>query len=441
MGDRFESVPEGKGLSFVPYDLLTIKLILLAFLLLLSAFFSGSEAAFFSLTPLHLHKMKEEHYPFLAYVQRLLKYPRRLLITIIVVNEAANITISAVAASLFIYFFGSQGQWMTVVVMTPVLLIFGEALPKTFAVTHPMRLSAFLSPLLIFVSQIVRPVVWVLEMVSGFFIRQFSRDATSRRHVLMEDEFRTLIDVGEKEGALESAQRNLIHKVFDLGDTTIAEIMIPRVDMFCLSVSMQITEIEREIIKARHDRIPIYGSDRDDIVGVLYARDLLERIVDIQTPVSIAKISRKPFFVPEAKTAISMLRDFQAMRIQIAIVVDEYGGVSGLVTLEDILNHLYEDIYDTTNARDPLWQRVDDRTILASGKMSMEDLKELLLLAAPEEDFETVGGFVFHLFGKLPVRGESVSYDHHTFRVEQMGKARILKVRIEREDREALDHG
>jgi putative hemolysin len=429
-------------LSFVPYDLLIIKLILLAFLLLLSGFFSGSEAAFFSLTPLHLHKMKEEHYPFLSYVQQLLKYPRRLLITILVGNEAVNITISAVAASLFIYFFGIQGQWMTVVIMTPVLLIFGEALPKTFAVTHPMRLSAFLSPLLIITSRIVRPVVWVLEMVSGFFVRRFSHDTTSsRRHVLMEDEFRTLIDAGEKEGALESAQRDLIHKVFDLGDTTVAEIMIPRVDMFCLPVSMQITDIEREIIKARHDRIPIYGSDRDDIIGILYARDLLEGITGRQTPVSIAKISRKPFFIPEAKTAISMLRDFQAMRIQMAIVVDEYGGVSGLVTLEDILNHLYEDIYDTPGARDPLWQRVDDRTILASGQMSIEDLLDVFPLTAPEEDFETVGGFVFHLFGKLPVRGESVTYDHHTFRVEKMGKARILKVRIERETKEELNHG
>jgi CBS domain containing-hemolysin-like protein len=425
----------------VPYDLLIIKLILLAFLLLLSGFFSSSEAAFFSLTPMHLHKMKEEWYPFLPYVHALLNYPRRLLITILVGNEAVNITISVVTASLFIYLFGIQGQWMTVVIMTPVLLIFGEALPKTFAVTHPMRFSAFLAPPLIFASQIARPVVWVLEMVSGFFIRRFSRDPASRRPALMEDEFRTLIDAGEKEGALESAQRDLIHKVFDLGDTTVAEIMIPRVDMFCLPVSMQITDIEREIIKARHDRIPIYGSDRDDIVGILYARDLLERIADRQTPVSIEKLSRKPFFVPEAKTAIRMLRDFQAMRIQMAIVVDEYGGVSGLVTLEDILNHLYEDIYDAPGASDPLWQRVDDRTILASGKMSMEDLKELLSLSPPEEDFDTVGGFVFHLFGKLPIRGESVNYDHHTFRVEQMGKARILKVRIEREAKETLNHG
>jgi putative hemolysin len=423
----------------VPNDLITIKLILLAFLLLLSGFFASSEAAFFSLTPLHLHKMKEEHLPFLAYVQQLLKYPRRLLITILVCNETVNISISALAASLFIFFFGSQGQWMNVLVMTPLLLVFGEALPKTFAVTHPMPSSALLSPLLKLASWLVQPVVWLLEKISGFIVHFLSPSAAGARPVLMEDEFRMLIDAGEREGALEATQRNLIHKVFDLGDTTVAEVMIPRVDMFCLPLSMKIADIEREIIKARHDRIPIYGSDRDNIIGILFARDLLERITGGQSIVSIEKLLRKPFFVPEAKTAIMMLRDFQAMRIQMAVVVDEYGGVSGLVTLEDILNYLYEDIYDPHGARDHLWQRVDDRTILASGKMPMADLQNLLSLPATEEDFDTVGGFVFHLFGKLPIRGESVRYDHYTFRVVKISKARILKVRIEREADDATD--
>jgi putative hemolysin len=329
---------------------------------------------------------------------------------------------------------------MTIVIMTPILLIFGEALPKTFAVTHPMRFASLLSPMLTLASRLVQPVVWVLERVSGVVVRWLSPSATGPRPVLMEDEFRMLIDAGEKEGALESAQRDLIHKVFDLGDTTVAEVMIPRVDMFCLPLSMKIADIEREIIKTRHDRIPIYGSDRDNIMGILFARDLLEGITGGQASVSIEKLLRKPFFVPEAKTATKMLRDFQAMRIQMAIVVDEYGGVSGLVTLEDILNDLYEDIYDPHGARDHLWQRVDDRTILASGKMSMEDLQDLLSLPTPEEDFDTVGGFVFHLFGKLPVRGESIRYDHYTYRVVKMGKARILKVRIEREADDASDH-
>jgi len=430
-----------KGLLFVPNDLIIIKLILLVFLFLMSAFFSSSEAALFSLKPLHLHKMKEEHFPFFSHTQQLLKYPRRLLITIIICNESVNITISALAASVLISLFGNQGQWMTVAIMTPLLLVFCEALPKTYAFTHPMLISSYSSPLLIVASRMARPVVWVLEEGFSLFIRRAASSPESLRHVLMEDEFRTLIDTGEKAGALESSQRALIHRVFDLGDTTVEEVMIPRVDMFCLPLSMPLAEMHREIINARHNRIPVYGSDRDDIIGILYVRDLLEGMSGKQAVVAIEKLLRKPFFVPEAKTAIRMLRDFQATKLQLAVVVDEYGGVSGLVTLEDILDHLYEDIYHETHARDELWQWVDDRTILVAGKMSMEELQNVLPLPTQEDDFDTVGGFVFHLFGKLPIRGDSIHYDRYTFRVESMGKARILKVRIEQDGEQTLHHG
>ena len=415
-------------------DLITIKLILLFFLFFLSGFFSSCEAAFFSLTPLHLHKMREERYPFLSYVQILLKYPRRLLITILVGNEAVNITISALAASLFILFLGMKGQWVTIAVTTPILLIFAEAVPKTFSVTHPMRMAAFLSPFLLIFSRLGRPVIWLLEKVAGFLVSLLPGYLQGRRHILMEEEFKTLIDVGEKEGALESSQRDLIHKVFELGDTTVAEVMIPRVDMFCLPVSMSMGDMEKEIIKARHERIPIYGADRDDIVGILYARDLLEGIAEKQKPVPVGKMLRKPDFVPEEKTAGSMLRDFQNKHAQMAIVVDEYGGISGLVTLEDILENLFEDIYDPSGAKAALWQKIDEKTWVVSGKMSMDDLLEFVSLPVSDEDFDTVGGFVFHLFGRLPARGESISHDHYVFRVEKMGRARILRVRIEREE-------
>ena len=411
-------------------DLMTVKFILLIVLFLLSGFFSSSEAAFFSLTPLHLHKMREERYPFLSYVQALLKYPRRLLITILVGNEAVNIAISAVAASLFIFLLGAHGQWVTIAVTTPLLLVFGEAVPKTFAVTHPMRFAAFLSPFLLAFARLGRPVVWVLDRISGWIVSRFPGYPKSRRAVLMEEEFKTLIDAGQQEGALEPAQRDLIHRVFELGDTTVAEVMIPRVDMFCLPLSMSRGNMEKEIIRARHERIPVYGADRDDIVGILYARDLLEDITAERRPVSVEKMLRRPYFVPEEKTAGSMLRDFQSRHAQMAIVVDEYGGVSGLVTLEDILESLFQSIYDRSGAKKALWQKIDDDTWMASGKMPMDDLSELVSLPAPDNDFDTLGGFVFHLFGRLPSRGESVAYGGFVFRVEKMGRARILRVRI-----------
>jgi putative hemolysin len=417
--------------------LITFKIILLVILFLLSGFFSCSEAALFSLTPLHLHKMKEEGSPFLSHVNMLLEYPRRLLITILVSNESVNITISVLATSLCIHYFGSDGQWLAVAVTTPALVIFAEAVPKTFAVIRPISFSLFVSPLLVLISRIERPVVWTLEKISWFFVSMFSDESAPGKKTLTEDEFKTLVDVYQKEGGLEEAQRDLIHRVFGLADKPVSEMMIPRVEMFCLPISFSMAEMEAEIIKARHTRIPIYGSDRDDILGILFARDLISGISGEGGSVHVDKLLKKPWFVPEVKSAASLLREFQTRKMQIAIIVDEYGGVSGMVTIEDILESLFEDIYDDYGLRDNLWQRIDDRTLLVSGKMPAEDLNNLMGISIPEEDFDTVGGFVFHLFGKLPAKGEEVRFGDYVFRVEKMGKARILNIRIEKREQSA----
>ncbi|MEN6320764.1 MAG: hemolysin family protein [Syntrophaceae bacterium] len=414
--------------------LITYKIILLVFLFILSGFFSCSEAALFSLTPLHLHKMKEDRSPFLSSVRKLLDHPRRLLITILVSNESVNITISVVMASLCIYYFGVDGQWVAVVITTPMLLVFGEAIPKTFAVIRPIPLSSFVSPFLMMISYIERPIVWTLEKISGLFVYIFSCGPSAERSTLTEDEFKALIDVYQKEGGLEEAQRDLIHRVFNLADKPVSDVMIPRVEMFCLPISLSMAEMEKEIIMARHTRIPIYGTDRDDIQGILFARDIIRRISGEGKAFNVSNLLRKPYFVPEGKTAGSLLRDFQTRKIQIAIVVDEYGGVSGMVTLEDILESLFEDVYDDHSIGESLWQRIDERTVMVSGKMFTEDLNKLIDMSIPEEDFDTVGGFVFHLFGKLPTKGEEVHYGDYTFRIEKMGKARILNIKIQRHE-------
>jgi len=412
--------------------LITFKVVLLVLLFILSGLFSCSEAALFSLTPLHLHKMQEERFPVLSSIRRLLNYPQRLLITLIVGNEAVNIALSVLTASLFIQWLGIEGQWVSIAFTTLLLLIFCEAIPKTFGVTYPIRLSYFAAPFLVIVSWFERPVVWILERVSALIVSLFPGGHIRERDVLTEDEFRTLVDTGEKEGSIEPSQRDLIHGVFELGDKPVSEIMIPRVDMFCLPASLRIEDMEKEVITARHERIPVYGTDRDDIRGILFAKELLHRMANGGKKLNIEKLLRKAYFVPEDRSAAAMLHDFQTMKIHMAIVVDEYGGVSGLVTLEDILEDLLEDIYGNYGLKANLWQRIGEHTFLVSGKMPMEEFSELTSLALPTEDFDTVGGFVFHLFGKLPSKGESVYLENHAFRIEKMGGTRILILRVEK---------
>lgn len=396
-------------------------------LFLLSGFFSSAEASLFSLTDLHLHKMKSDNYPFASFVGKLLEKPQRLLITIVASNEAVNIVISILAASFFIGLFGADGQWVSIVFTATVLLIAGEAIPKTFGVTYPMQISSTISPLLTLIYRLEYPVVAILEKASGFI--KYSRGKSHDTDVLMEDEFKTLVHAGNLAGVVDESQKELINRIFELGDKPVTDIMIPRVEMFCLPINMPVEEIIAAVVKERHERIPIYTDDRDDIAGILLARDLLAAS-SLGRQASIEKILIRPYFVPEGKTVNGLLHDFRENRMQIAIVVDEYGGVSGLVTLEDILGHLFEEAYSSYNGAFNDCERIDDKTIIVPGKMPMEQFNNLMQTQMPQEEFDTIGGFVLHLFGKLPTKGEEVSFRGYNFLIENIGRARILKIRI-----------
>jgi len=410
-----------------PY--ITGKLVLLIFLFLLSGFFASSEAALFSLTSLHMHKMREDNSPYYQSVQRLIQYPKRLLITIIVGNETVNIIMSSVMAGVFIYLLGNSGKWAAIAVTTPALLIFGETIPKTLAKVNPIRVSSLVSPLLSTIYRIETPVVGFLDGISGRIIRILGF-GEKESEGLLESEFRTLIDVGLEEGVLEKSQRDLIHRIFELGDTTVADIMTPRVDMYCLPLDAPADRLKDEIVRYAYSRIPVHNGNPDEIIGVLYAKDLLTSLSQGRDLNGIAPLLRKPYFVPLERSAESLLKDFQKRKMHLAIAVDEYGGIAGLVTMEDILEALFGDIYDERDTRESLFHRVDDRTMIVSGGMSIEDLNTLTGNSISTEDFETVGGYVFHLFGRLPAREEMISSNGLTFRVERMAKARILRVRV-----------
>jgi CBS domain containing-hemolysin-like protein len=210
--------------------------------------------------------------------------------------------------------------------------------------------------------------------------------------------------------------------------------MTPRVDMFCLPVVMGVDEMKREIIEQGYSRIPVHGTGGiDDVLGILYARDLLARAAGLGQAVRIESLLKKPFFVPPQRRADALLRDFQVRKVHMAVVVDEYGGVEGLVTMEDILESLFGDIYDERDTIEDLYHRVDEHTFIVSGMMPIERFNELTGAGISHENFDTVGGYVFHLFGRLPVKGEEISEGGYAYGIEKMGKARVLRVRVRKE--------
>jgi len=411
-------------------------IVVLFILFMLSGFFSSAEAALLSLRDLHLHKMKQDNYPFFEYVVKLLENQRRLLITIVTSNEVVNISISILAASFFIGLLGSKGQLVSIVFTTVVLLLIGEAIPKTFGVTYPMQISTIVSAPLMMISRLEYPIVASLEKISEFFLTRYGMDKAVESEILMEEEFKTLIDVGSIEGVVNEAQKELITKIFELGDRPVTDIMVPRVDMFCLPLDMPVEEMLQSIAGARQERVPVYREDKDDIVGILFARDLLNNVWRGKTQESILNLLVKPYFVPEQKTINGLLHDFQKNFLQIAVVVDEYGGVSGMITLEHILEHLFEEAGGDDESACEGCERIDEQTIIVAGNMPVEQCNRIIGAELPEDDFDTIGGFVLHLFGKMPEKGEEVRSEGYIFSVHDISKTRILKVKITREELE-----
>ncbi|MBN2283324.1 MAG: HlyC/CorC family transporter [Deltaproteobacteria bacterium] len=407
---------------------------LLALLLAFSGFFSGSEASFFSLTALHLHKMKEARYPFAKAVQGLLLFPRRLLITILVGNESVNVAITALTTSVFIYFLGTEGKWGAIAATTIAVVIFGEAIPKTFAVTHPMNFSNAASLPLILFSRLFYPLTRLLEKIADLFIDASGRKRPEAGAVLTEDDFKTLVDAGHQEGALEKSQKELIHRVFDLADITVEEVMTPRVDMFCLPLSMNVREMEHRIMEARHSRVPVYGSDRDDIIGILHAKHLLAELAAGRKKFNIKGLLKKPYYVPLEKEAHGMLGEFKLRHLQMAIAVDEYGGVAGLVTLTDILESLVGELRDGRFKQEDV-TLIGKDLYRVSGMMDLEAFNEYFgITTVSPEEFDTVGGFILHLFGELPAKGASVAFDGYVFTAETVKKARIVTIQVARKE-------
>ncbi|MBI1987220.1 MAG: HlyC/CorC family transporter [Nitrospinae bacterium] len=412
-----------------------IELPLILGLLLLSAFFSGSEAALFSLGHWRLKQLEEKEHPRVKTIISLLSQPRRLILSLLIGNELVNVAASALVASIFIEYLGYSSRWLAIAIMTPLLLIFGEITPKVIAVKDPVKFSGWVaSPLHLFVS-VVTPLRIIFKWIAEGIIFLLRGQAPAQSNIIRQDEFRTLVEVGEKEGVLEASERELIQNVFEFGDTPVSEVMTPRTDIFCLSSDLTLEEVLEEIRRTPYSRIPVYQeTNKDNIIGILYAKELLipEKVRDRwEDKASLRSFLRPPYFIPWSKKALDLFKDFQKRKTHLAIVVDEYGGIAGLVTMEDLMGLLFGEMEDEYDIPEHLFQELGEDTYLVSARLSIEEFSKRVGVELPqEEDLETVGGLVFSLFGRLPQAGESVSRDNFTFVVEEIEGTRIQKIRV-----------
>ena len=320
-------------------------------------------------------------------------------------------------------------QALAVGVLTLALFVVSEAVPRSFAVQRSERAALLAAVPLLIAGTVLKPLGKVLIAITNAIMLILPGHPLPKGPFATEEEIRLQSDSTEENEEADIGDRELLHSVFEFGDTVVREVMVPRTDMVAIPNSSTVAQALDEIVRAGYSRIPIYEGDTDNIVGVLYAKDLL-RTMEAADGRKVSDLSRTPLFVPEQKKVAELLRSMQEERVHMAIVVDEYGGTAGLVTIEDLIEEIVGEIVDEYDQEEPLVEPIDDRTIRVDAKMPIDEVNELLQVKLPHEEWDTVGGLVFGLTGRVPTVGETVSFDSLQFRTERVTGRRIQKVVI-----------
>ncbi|NIA28356.1 MAG: DUF21 domain-containing protein [Actinobacteria bacterium] len=419
--------------------LFTYYLLAILVLLLLSAFFSGSETAFFSINSLLREQLAKQSGKKSARVLKLLKNPRRLLITILIGNTLANVTAASLAAILTTslcesekaYFSKQVGVLLNIVVVTFLILVISEITPKIIAVKNPVSFAARVSLIISAINYFLLPIGFLIDKSISWFTRIFHIKESDEESMLQANEFQVLLEIGEEQGELEEEEKEMIHHIFEFGDTSVREIMVPRTDMVCISHDASIDELLNLIKSKGHTRIPLYQETIDKIQGVIHAKDLLPFISNSKKNISFLKLARPAIFVPESKKIDDLLRYFQSEHQHMAIVVDEYGGTSGLVTLEDVIEEIVGEIRDEYDKEQSLYRKIDDKSYLVNAKIDINSLNELLNIELPESDeYDTLGGFILENTGTVPEEQMTIRYGEYELVMEKVEKNRIVMVKI-----------
>ncbi|MFQ5571878.1 MAG: hemolysin family protein [Rhodothermales bacterium] len=407
-------------------------------LLLASALFSGSEVALFSLDGTAKEALTEARDRASQRVLKLLKEPRQILITILLLNTFVNVSAAILAALMTERVAREFALNPTIVfileaiALTFVLLVVSEITPKLIATRHARTFSRRVSGLLMVLHVLLRPLSIVLSRAMLFVQRRFQLSTATR---LSSEDVKAMAEIGEAHGTFKEEERELIHSIVEFGDTPVRAIMISRLDIEALPVTATLSEALDIIRSSGHSRLPLYVDHLDNILGVIYAKDLLPYLNNSNgiRRIDWTRLMRPPMFVPQGRKLDDLLKDFQRKKTHLAIVVDEYGGTAGIVTLEDVLEEIVGDIRDEHDEpEDVLFKRLDDGTYRVDARIDLDDLNDLLDLDLDTEsfDFETLGGLIFHLTGEIPFRGDEVAYGRLNMRVETVENNRIGQIHV-----------
>ena len=398
--------------------------LLLFVLLLFSAFFSSAETALFSISQTRARHLAKENIRSHQLIKRMKDDPHKLLTTILIGNNVVNVAASAIATSLTINMFSNYAVGLATGVMTLMILVFGEVIPKSFATRNNILLAKLTIYPIYWMSILFFPIIIFLNFIPRITGRM------SKTPSATEEELITFVEVVEEQGEIKEEEREMIHNVFELDDTNASEIMTPRADMFVVEVDSPLDL--KTIAESGFTRIPVIEGDTDHVVGILNIKDIFMHQATSETPVDIRAIMRPPYFVPENKKLDRMLHQFKTRKNHLAIVVDEHGGVSGLITLEDALEELVGEIRDETDKEEPHIISKKPKEWIVLGKSEIEEVNEKIGMQIPEtREYDTFSGFILDRIGRIPEEDESFTIDGYKVIVMEMDGNRIKRYLVQ----------
>ncbi len=424
--------------EFVPLTDTTVTVagsLAILVLIALSAFFSSSEIAMFSLARHRVESLVEDGVPGAAVVQELKSDPHRLLITILVGNNIVNIAMSSIATGLFAIYL-SQGQAVLAATfgVTTLVLLFGESAPKSYAVENTESWALRIASPLKYSELALLPLVVVFDYLTRIVNRVTGGRSAIETTYVTRDEIQNMIQTGEREGVIEEEEREMFQRIFRFNRTIAKEVMTPRLDMTAVPKDATLDEAIETCVQSDHERIPVYEGNLDNIIGIVTLRDLIREKDYGEGASDLTDVVQPTLHVPESKNVDELLEEIQDNRMRMVIVIDEFGTTEGLITLEDMVEEIVGDILEG-DEEEP-FEFVEDDVVIVRGEVNIDEVNETLDLDLPEgEEFETLAGFIFNRAGRLVEEGETIEYDSITIRIEQVDNTRIMKARLTIHDR------
>ncbi|GLC30779.1 hemolysin family protein [Clostridium omnivorum] len=427
-------------------DSITLEIILILVLMAINAFFAASEMAIVSLNKAKITHLANEGDKKSITLLKLLEEPSKFLATIQVGITLAGFLASASAATSLskpltealsrANIPGSEeiSLVLVTIILSYITLVFGELFPKRVALHNAEAVARFaVNPILV-VSKIALPFVKILTLSSNIMLRIFGIKDDSIEEKVSEEEIRMMIDVGEENGVLNQTEKEMIDGIFEFDNTLAKEVMTPRTDVFAIDIDTPIDEIINQVIEEQYSRVPVYEEDIDNVIGILYMKDLFIEMRKKELTIdSIRAMLRPPYFVPMTKNIDSLFRELQSTKNHMAVLIDEYGGFSGIVTIEDLIEEIVGNIFDEyDDIKSEDIKSIDAHTFIVDGIVPINDINETLHVELPSENYDTIGGFVLDLLGSIPKEDEEhiIEYENLIFKIEKVNEKRIEKLKI-----------